>query len=40
MSNLANVTGQVSVDGLPFLPDGSAAGSIETSMSVSVSITK
>jgi len=40
VSNLANVTGQVSVDGLPFLPDGSAAGSIETSMSVSVSITK
>jgi len=40
VSNLANVTGQVSVDGVPFLPDGAAVGSIETSMSVSVSVTK
>jgi hypothetical protein len=36
VSNVATVTGQVSLDGQPLLPDG--VGSIETSMSVSVDI--
>jgi hypothetical protein len=40
VSNLANVTGQISLDGLPLLPDGSVVGSIETSMSVTVDILK
>ena len=40
VSNGATVTGQVSVDGLPFVPDGAVVGSIETSMSVTVDITK
>jgi hypothetical protein len=37
VSNLASVTGQVSLDGVPLLPG--ASGSIETSMSVNVDIT-
>jgi len=38
VSTLADVTGQISLDGQPLLPD--AAASIETSMSVTVDITK
>ena len=40
VSTMAPVTGQISVDGQPMLPDGSVIGGIETSMSVSVDITK
>ena len=40
VSTMANVTGQISVDGQPLLPDGSVVGSIEKSMSVTVDITQ
>jgi hypothetical protein len=40
VSTVANVTGQISLDGQPLLPDGSVSGTIETSMSVGVDITK
>ena len=40
VSTVANVTGQISVDGQPLLPDGSVVGSIEKSMSVTVDITQ
>jgi len=40
VSRMANVTGQITVDGQPLLPDGSVVGTIETSMSVSVDITQ
>ena len=38
VSNGANVTGQVSIDGLALLPSGSTMGDIQTSMNVSVDI--
>jgi hypothetical protein len=40
VSTVANVTGQISVDGLQLLPAGSVTASIETSMNVFVSLIK
>jgi hypothetical protein len=40
VTNDATVAGQVSLDGQPLLPDGFAFGSIETSVSTMVDITK
>lgn len=40
VSNVATVTGQVSLDGQPLLPDGFVTGAIETSMSVTVDVSQ
>ena len=39
-STVANLTGQISVDGIQLLPDGFVTASIETSMSVSLFLTR